>query len=103
MIDKVISLTEAVTLVKSGDMLSLGGITLYRRPVAFVYELLRQATLPTELTLMCFTASYESDLLIGAGLVKCTRSCYFGFEVFGLAPMFTAASNAGQIQIMEES
>lgn len=103
MIDKVISLPEAATLVKSRDMLTLGGITLYRRPVAFVYELLRQPTPPTELTLMCFTASYETDLLIGAGLVKRIRSCYFGFEVFGLAPMFTEAGNAGKIEIMEES
>jgi len=103
MIDKVISLSEAASLVKSGDMLTLGGITLYRRPVAFVYELLRQANPPSALTLMCFTASYESDLLIGAGLVKCVRSCYFGFEVFGLAPMFTEAANLGRIEIMEES
>ncbi len=103
MIDKVISLPEAATLVKSGAMLTLGGITLYRRPVAFVYELLRQANPPNGLTLMCFTASYESDLLIGAGLVKRIRTCYCGFEVFGLSPMFTEAGNTGQIEIMEES
>jgi len=100
---KVVPLGEAVKLVKSGDMLALGGMTLYRRPVAFVYELLRQATRPTDLTLLCFTASYESDLLVGAGLVKRMRTCYFGFEVFGLAPMFTQASNLGEIEVMEET
>ncbi len=103
MIDKRLSLTEAAALVKPGDVLALGGMTLYRRPVAFVYELLRRAAPPDNLTLLCFTASYESDLLVGAGLVKRVRSCYFGFEAFGFAPMFTEAAQRGTIEVLEES
>ncbi len=101
--NKVISLAEAASLVPSGATLALGGMTLYRRPAAFVFELLRQPTPPRDLTLLCFTCSYESDLLVGAGLVNCVRSCYFGFEAFGLAPMFTQAGNLGEIEICEES
>src|SRR5258708_10039882 len=91
--NRVISLTEAASLVKSGQTLALGGVTLYRRPVAFVYELLRRQPRLSDLTLLCFTAGYESDLLVGAGCVSRVRSCYFGLEIFGLAPMFTAARN----------
>src|SRR5438477_6132504 len=98
--DKRISLTAAASLVQSGQTLALGGTTLYRRPVAFAYEMLRRASSPTTLTLMCFTAGYESDLLIGAGCVSRVRSCYFGLEIFGLAPMFTAARN---IDVVPES
>jgi glutaconate CoA-transferase subunit A len=76
---------------------------LYRRPVAFVYELLRQPDPPRDLTLLCFTAGYESDLLVGAGLVRQTRTCYFGLEAFGFAPMFTQAANQGQVQVLEET
>ena len=101
--DKVISMAEAAALVPSGACLALGGMTLYRRPAAFVFELLRRAKPPRDLTLMCFTCSYESDLLVGAGLVKRVRSCYFGFEAFGLAPMFTQAGQLGNIDIVEES
>ncbi len=101
--DKRISLTEAAALVPTGATLALGGMTLYRRPVAFVYELLRRPTPPRDLTLLCFTCGYESDLLVGAGLVKTVRACYFGLESFGLAPMFTQASNLGDIEIVEES
>ncbi|MCC7451515.1 MAG: CoA transferase subunit A, partial [Anaerolineae bacterium] len=86
--NKLLSLNDAAQLVKSGDVLGLGGVTLYRRPVAFVRELLRRADRPTDLTLLCFTAGYESDLLIGAGCVSKVRSCYFGLEIFGFAPMF---------------
>ncbi|MBI3361278.1 MAG: CoA transferase subunit A, partial [Chloroflexi bacterium] len=100
--DKLTSIADAAGLVRPGDTLALGGMTLYRRPVAFVRELLRGSN-AGELTLLCFTAGYESDLLVGAGKVRRVRSCYFGLEVFGLAPMFTAAANAGQIEIVEES
>lgn len=102
-LDKRTSLSEAVHLIRDGDVLALGGMTLYRRPMAFVRELLRREAPPRNLTLLCFTASIESDLLVGAGLVSRVRSCYFGLEAFGLAPMFTKLATAGQIQIVEET
>ena len=101
--DKRLSLSDAAMLVKSGDTLALGGVTLYRRPVAFVRALLRRDPAPTDLTLLCFTAGYESDLLVGAGCVRRVRSCYFGLESFGFAPNFTASANAGTLEITEES
>ena len=78
-------------------------MTLHRRPMAFVRALLGGNPNARDLTLLCFTAGIESDLLVGAGRIKCIRSCYFGLESFGLAPMFTEAANQGNIQIMEET
>ena len=101
MTDKVMSLHEAARLVRPGHTLTLGGMTLYRRPVAFVRELIRQGT--GDLTLLALTAGYESDLLVGAGLVKRVRTCYFGLEVFGLAPMFTQLATAGKVEVIEET
>jgi len=102
-VSKLVSLAEAAALVRDGDTLALGGMTLYRRPVAFVRALLQQKTPPRDLTLLCFTAGFESDLLVGAGLVKRTRTCYFGLESFGLAPMFTQAATAGTLEVVEET
>lgn len=96
-------MTEAAALVRDGQTLALGGMTLYRRPVAFVRELIRRAPVPKDLTLLCFTAGFESDLLVGAGCVGTVRSCYFGLESFGFAPMFTDAAQRGAIQVMEET
>ncbi len=101
--DRRISLTEAAAAVRPGMTLALGGNLLYRRPVAFVRALLGRPDPPTDLTLLCFTAGYESDLLVGAGCVARTRTCYFGLEAFGLAPMFTQAAGAGAIQVIEET
>ena len=104
--DKLTSLAEAVKLIKSGTTLALGGMTLYRRPVAFVRALLERfkyENSPKDLTLLAFTAGLESDLLVGAGLVKRTRTCYFGLEIFGFAPMFTHYANRGELLIIEET
>jgi glutaconate CoA-transferase subunit A len=98
---KVLPLDQAAKLVASGSILGLGGMTLYRRPVAFVRALL--GTNVTDLTLLSLTCGFESDLLVGAGRVKRTRTCYFGLESFGLAPMFTQQATAGDIEVIEET
>ncbi len=103
MTDKRMSLEEAAALLDNGETLALGGMTLYRRPVAFVRALLRRAPPPRDLTLLTFTAGYESDLLVGAGSVRRVRTCYFGLEAFGLAPMFTQAATAGDLEVVEET
>ncbi len=101
--DLKLSLSEAAAELRSGQTLALGGSMLYRRPVAFVFELLRRTPPPDDLTLLCFTAAYESDLLVGAGCVRRVRTCYFGLEAFGLAPMFTEAAAQNRLEIVEET
>lgn len=98
-----ISLSEAAALVQDGQTIAFGGMTLYRRPAAFAKALLRRPTRPKDLTLLCFTAGFESDILVGAGCVKVARSCYFGLESFGFAPMFTEAAQRGSIEVREET
>jgi len=103
---KQMTIDEAAGMIESGSTLSLGGLTLYRRPMAFAKALLKryqQTGQPTDLTLLAFTAGIESDLLVGAGMISRVRSCYFGLEIFGLAPMFTHYANHGLIEVIEET
>lgn len=93
-------------MVPSGCMIAFGGMTLYRRPMAFVRALIdryRIKSEPKELTLLAFTAGIESDWMVGSGMISRVHSCYFGLEVFGLAPMFTYFANRGEIEIVEET
>ena len=99
--NKVVSLDQAVQQIRSGTVLALGGMTLYRRPVAFVRALL--GTDVTGLTLLALTCGFETDLLVGAGKIARVRTCYFGLEGFGLAPMFTQRATAGSLEVTEES
>jgi glutaconate CoA-transferase subunit A len=99
--NKVAALAEVVRRIDSGSSLGLGGMTLYRRPLAFVRALL--GTGVTGLTLLALTCGIESDLLVGAGRVRRVRTCYFGLEGFGLAPMFTQRATAGDLEVVEET
>jgi glutaconate CoA-transferase subunit A len=104
--DKTVSLTEAVQLVGDGAAVALGGVTLYRRPMAFALALLKRhahSGSPAGLTLLPFTGGLETDLLISAGMVHRIRACYVGLEAFGLAPYFTQAASQGTIHIQEET
>ena len=104
--DKRTTLESAAERIDNGVTLALGGMTLYRRPIAFVRALIRRHQRhqsPNDLTLLAFTAGLESDLLVGAGMVKRTRTCYFGLEIFGFAPMFTHFANRGELLVMEET
>jgi len=99
----MLSIEDAASLVHDGMTLALGGLTLYRRPVSFIRALLRRSPRPRRLTLLSFTAGYESDLLVGAGCVDTIRTVYFGLEAFGLAPMFTQAAAKDSVRICEET
>jgi glutaconate CoA-transferase subunit A len=105
-VSKIEKLAKSVEHVRSSSMLALGGMTLYRRPMAFVLNLIRryyQTGEPNNLTLLSFAAGMESDLLVGTGMVSRVRACYFGLEIFGLAPMFTYYANRGKVEVIEET
>jgi glutaconate CoA-transferase subunit A len=101
--NKTTPLSAALDIIQDNQTLGIGGMTLYRRPVAFIRALIQRPNPPRNLTLLTFTAGLESDLLVGAGLVSHTRTCYFGLETFGLAPMFTTAAQDGRLHVIEES
>ena len=103
MIDKRLSLNEATDLIADGQTVGLGGMTIYRRPVAFARALIRRDPPPRDLTLLGFTGGVAADMLVAAGLVAATRFCYFGLEIFGLAPAFTRSVQARELTVIEET
>src|SRR5579863_5143710 len=98
---KLMPLSEAARLVCDGDTLGVGGMTLYRKPMAFVRELARNKV--KDLTLLSFTCSFEAELLAAANALATLRSCYFGLEYLGLAPILRRAIEDGAIRVVEET
>ncbi len=100
--DKRNSLHDAIAAsVRDGAMLALGGMALYRSPVAAAAEIVRQGF--RQLTLLDYVAGFEGDMLVGAGCVASVRSCYFGLDVVGLAPMYRSAVEQGRVTVIEET
>jgi glutaconate CoA-transferase subunit A len=87
--------------VRTGDVLGVGGMTLYRKPMAFIRELVRAGT--GDLTLLTFTGSIEAELLALAGKLDTIRTCYMGLEFLGLAPALRRATEKGAVKIVEET
>ena len=100
--DKLSTLSAAIgACVTDGALLALGGMALYRSPVAAAAEIIRQGV--RNLTLLDYVAGFEGDILVGAGCVATTRSCYFGLDVVGLAPMYRTAVEQGRVNVIEET
>lgn len=98
---RLTTLEALAPIATDGDAIYLGGMTLYRRPIALLRALLVGGA--RRLTLLSFTSGYEGDLLVGAGRVAAVRTCYFGLETFGLAPMYTRAATSGDVRVMLET
>jgi len=98
---KLTTLAEAARLVRAGDVLGVGGMMLYRKPMALVREIARTGV--GNLTLLTFTASIEAELLALAGALRTIRACYMGLEFLGLAPALRRAIEKGTVKVVEET
>jgi glutaconate CoA-transferase, subunit A len=98
--DRRSSLAEAAAMVGDGAKIGFGGsIGLYRRPVAFAAELIRQSR--RDLHVHGVINGIETDMLIGAGAVAQTSTSYIGLDELGQAPNFQRAAGAGEIEVNE--
>lgn len=98
---KLRTMAEVADLVHHGDVVGIGGMTLYRKPMAFVRELARRQT--RDLTLLGFTCGFEAELLAVADCLGTLRTCYFGLEFLGLAPALRRAVERGRVKVIEET
>ena len=78
---QIVSLSEAIAQIKDGDMLTFGGFTVWRRPMAAIYELIRQKK--RNLHLVEANGGTHDDMLVGAGCVSIWESSWCGHELYG--------------------
>jgi glutaconate CoA-transferase, subunit A len=98
--DKRTSLADAVSRVRDGAVVALGGGLSARLPMAMVRELVRQGT--RELHLIGSAHSIDVDLLVGVSAVRRCEESYVGFEQdLGLAPAYRRAAEEGSVEVAE--
>lgn len=82
--NKQCSLKEAVQMIPDGSMITFSGFTIWRRPMAAIYEIIRQGK--KNLHLIEVNGGTHSEMLIGAGAVSIWESCWDGHELYGKLP-----------------
>jgi glutaconate CoA-transferase subunit A len=91
--DKLRSVADAVrAFVPDGCRLRSSGIGL-RKPMAFVYEVIRQRR--RDLTFLQSGMTEDADLLLGAGCLSRIEGSYVGLEAFGLAHCYRRSIEQG--------
>jgi glutaconate CoA-transferase subunit A len=96
---KIMSLIDAVGMIKDGDRIAVGGFAVYQHPMAFVREIIRQKK--KNLTVVGTANGIEVDLLIGAGCISRLETSYVGLESRGLALNFRRAVESCNLQIVD--
>lgn len=76
-----ITLKEGANLINDGDFLAFSGFTIWRRPMAMIYEMVRQGK--KDLHLFEVNGGTHTEVLAGAGCVKMWESCWVGHELYG--------------------
>ena len=97
----IVSLDDAISLIRDGDTVAIGGAVLSRKPMAAVQALCESGR--RNLELVTFAGSLEVERLLAAGALRAVRSSYVGLGSHGQARRFTAAAAAGEIEDLEES
>ena len=95
-----ITLKEAGALIQDGDMLSFSGFTIWRRPMALVYEMVRQGK--KNLHLFEVNGGTHTEVLAGAGAVKIWESCWVGHELYGKLGEGVARGQCEKSMIVED-
>ncbi|MFX1500019.1 MAG: CoA transferase subunit A [Promethearchaeota archaeon] len=96
------SIDDAIsTFVNDGDLVGLGGLSFWRKPISACREIIRQEK--KDLKLCTFVGGIEIDMLIAGNCTTEVRSCFVGMEMFGMAPNYRKSVEAGLVKISEES
>jgi len=96
------SLEEAISNnVQDGDLVGIGGLSFWRKPISACREIIRQNK--RKLSLCTFVGGIEIDMLVAAKCASQVRSCFVGMEIFGMAPNYRKAVESGTIKVSEES
>ncbi|MGB7293913.1 MAG: CoA-transferase [Thermodesulfobacteriota bacterium] len=101
-LNKVVSLEDAISLVRDGDKLALGGALSLREPMALIREIIRQEK--HNLHLIGNAHGIDVDMLCGAGCVGVAEVTYVGFEFdFGIALNYRRVCESGAVKVLENN
>ncbi len=98
--ERIVSIEEAVAVVKDGDTIGISGTGAQQEPMPLMRELLRRGV--KDLTIIAMGAGMGIDMLIGAGRVKKVAACYMGMQALRpILYMFRDKLIKGELEFWE--
>jgi len=97
---KLMPVEEALSAIRPGHVVAIGGSLFHNKPMHLVREIVRRK-LKDLIVIGVPQASIDIDLLIAGGCVAEVRAPYLGFDHLGLAPSFRRAAASGGVRIWE--
>jgi glutaconate CoA-transferase subunit A len=98
--DKLVTMEEAASTIRNGDVVAIGGGLCMREPIAMLRELVRQGR--RNLHIVGTAHGFDVDFACGGGIVGAVEETHVSFEQdFGLAPNYRRACETGQVRIKE--
>lgn len=93
---KLINIEDAISTIKSGSMVGIGGNVLHRSPNALITEVIKQDK--KNLKVVKTAGAYDVDLLVRAGCVASVDAGFISYETeFGLAQYYRKAVESGEV------
>lgn len=95
----VLSLSDLARRVRPGDRIGIGGHHFARLPLALIEAVIAEG--PKDLHVISWGGGLPLEMLLEAGLVGAIDHCFSSLDIFGLAPRFRAAAEAGEIPVRD--
>ena len=100
--EKLVSLEQAVKIVRDGDQVIFSG-GMDWTPMALLRELVRKGTKDLN-TLGVVGGAMNLDFLVGAGATKTIETCSFGFgSLSRVAPNYERYQKAGRVKMLDNT
>lgn len=100
--EKLATVRDALSLVRDGTQLGLGGGPLAMNPVGLVSELILSETGNLDLVVAPI-GGFAADLLIAAGVARSAEFAQLGLEELGMAPAFRQKAQSGELKILDHT
>lgn len=93
---KLVTISQAINIIQSGDVVAIGGNVLHRAPMALVREIIRQQK--KELKIIKTAGAMDVDMLCLAGCVASVDAGFISYETeYSLANHYRKAVQNGEV------
>jgi glutaconate CoA-transferase subunit A len=97
----IVSLEEAVSTIRDGDLITISGISFHRNPMAFIYSLIKRSDI--RLSFVDREPGFGLEILLKHRMLRQVRAPMVTLEWLGIPPYFRKAVENGEIDYLEDT